>query len=232
MNLPISASDAGPGGWMASRPPPAKQLHSSNVDASNESGANCRNTSSMVAATTSPPSTRRMIARWVTHTPFGRSVDPDVYITYARFSASAPPSTASPDCAEIDAASASSRTGYAAPTGIESSNAVVVTTTATSAASQIAATRAGGNVGSTGTYAPPALRIAITATTASTERSRQTPTRTSGRTPRPARCRASRFALASSSAYDSRPSAHATAMASGRRAAQCWSPWWTHASRR
>src|SRR3546814_294704 len=61
--------------------------------------------------------------------------------------------------------------------------------------------RSGGLAGSSGTYAPPALRMPRTLTTRSTDRSRQTATRTSDETPYACRQWASWLALASSSPY-------------------------------
>src|SRR5215471_9125479 len=77
------------------------------------------------------------------------------------------------------------------------------------------ATRSAGCSGSTGTYAPPAFATPSTAATISTDRGSDTPTSTSGPTPRSISARARRFARAFSSRYDTSSSPHSTAIAFG-----------------
>src|ERR1700716_3847722 len=67
----------------ASLPPFNNAPQISKVDASNDSGAICKMTSSGPRVAKSLSSTSRSTALWGTTTPLGRPVDPDVYMTYA-----------------------------------------------------------------------------------------------------------------------------------------------------
>ena len=79
------------------------------------------------------------------------------------------------------------------------------------------ASRSAGYAGSSGTYAAPALRMPSCATTMSTARSTHSPTSAPRPIPRARSTRASRFAPASSSPYESEPAVLSIARTSGWR---------------
>src|SRR5574341_313121 len=95
---PSSPAVGTPSRYKTHFPPCSSGPHSSSVEASNDTGANCKNTSSGPNSAYSTPNTSRNTPRCLTSTPFGTPVDPDVYVTYARSSRLAPlanPSTLS-----------------------------------------------------------------------------------------------------------------------------------------
>src|ERR1051326_2885713 len=116
-------------------------------------------------------------------TPFGRPVDPEVQITYASASGGltrAPrPALSRPNCSR----SWSSHSGLPATCGSPAPNSDSLTITCAPLSSSINCSRPAGYLGSSGTYAPPAFKIPSSATTNSTERPMQTPTRLSQPTP-------------------------------------------------
>ena len=105
--------------------------------------------------------------------------------------------------------------------GRGSSDSTVTSTSAFESAS-MNSNRSAGSSGSSGTYAPPAFRMARRPTTSSSDRSRLIATTDSEPTPTDWRCRASWFARALSSAYVSRSSSNTTARASGERSHLCF----------
>ena len=121
------------------------------------------------------------------HTPLGRPVEPEVYITYARLSAVVAVGGGVAGKALIAAASASIRITGAAPVGDTASpagndapSAPVVSTAATSASASMKLSRSAGAFDSSGRYAAPAFSTASIATTRSLERSSSSPTTRSG----------------------------------------------------
>src|SRR5262249_7873163 len=88
---------------LPSPPPPprhnAPQI--ANVDASNDTGANCPMLSSSPNSAYPVPNTSRSTPRCNTSTPFGSPVDPDVYVTYASPSPPAPLESRSTDSRPI-----------------------------------------------------------------------------------------------------------------------------------
>src|SRR4030081_3552726 len=111
-------------------------------------------------------------------------------MTWAGGCASSASSGARVDCAAMAAASASSRTtaerALALARASRSSNASCVTSTRACASPSMKARRGGGYCGSSGRYAPPALRMPSSPTMSSSERARHSPTTVSGPTPKPA----------------------------------------------
>src|SRR5258706_8212111 len=91
-----------------------------------------------------------------------------------------------------------------------------VSTSGAPARARVLAIRSGGNCGSMGKYAPPALKIASTAVIQSRLRSVTTPTTPSRVSPRASRARATRLARALSSPYVRCLDPCRAAMASGR----------------
>jgi hypothetical protein len=77
---PMSTTET-PAGATTSRAPPASVAHTSNVVASKETDDTASTTSEVDGATTSGPVTSPAMARWVTRTPLGTPVDPEVNMT-------------------------------------------------------------------------------------------------------------------------------------------------------
>src|SRR5229473_3944613 len=135
----------------------------------------------------------------VTPTPLGRPVDPDVYITYARFSpvtplpshfSSPPPSSLPSSLLLLPSSSTLSHslsrlTTSPQCTGNFPLTLSCVNTTAACVSSIMYCNRSPGYPGSSGTYTPPARSTPNIPTTISTLRSTHNPTRTSAPSPTP-----------------------------------------------
>jgi hypothetical protein len=115
-NPPSSDADSAPCGPTARTAPLASAPQISNVAASNDGGASCATTSPGVTGQNPLSLTSRPTAAWVTVTPLGTPVDPEVYITYAASEAASPgtgstaassPVTRSPSTTTAGPASAS-----------------------------------------------------------------------------------------------------------------------------
>src|SRR5579872_4484845 len=180
-----------PGGGSTRVPPAAHARQTSRMLASNPAAANCStrapgpaaNRSSSAAANAPTPA-------WVTTTPFGVPVEPDVKITYA-------------GCAR------DGRTPRGTgPAGRSPRQASV---TDAPAAVRMNSRRSAGSAGSTGRYAAPACTTATSSVSHSGDRGIDTATTDSG----PGRPPATRAAAASSAAYVTATSPHTTATPSG-----------------
>ena len=148
---------------------------------------------------------------WVTCTPLGAPVEPDVEMTYAT---SSPSSSASRALAHTSTAR-STETNFAPASASRAPTAAFPSRKRARASRTVATRRASGCAGSSARYAPPDFHTASAATTAAAERSWQSATGTPGPTPTErSRC-ASPFARPSSSAKVRAPPASVIATAFG-----------------
>src|SRR5438067_768251 len=178
-----TSASTSPAGATTTRPPRNNGTHNSYVDASNANGE-CTNTRSCPLPPNRRSNTKPTTSRCRTPTPFGTPVDPDVYSTYAKHSGSTPTTNGSTNSPESDASPSNTTNGPPWTDAAVDPHTPSVTTTDTPACPNTNRIRSTGARTSTGTYAPPAFNTASTATTISTDRSTNTPTRPSGRTPR------------------------------------------------
>ncbi len=181
-----------PRGATTTSPPASSGTHSSYVEASKASGE-CSRTRSWAPPAKDRSAARATMLSWVTTTPLGVPVDPDVNIAYA----SRPGSTGT----------AGSWSGMPSASGVRtrtpggsSRSSRSVTTSGAPACARTSRSRAAGERTSSGTYRPPAFRTPRIVTTASKERSRYRATGVSGPTPSASSRCANRLARRSSSA--------------------------------
>ena len=151
-STPLRTSDRGAGTRQALCP---QASHISSQDASNatESPAMTRSWSPIGSSSRNnrdSASTNAAADRWVTATPFGVPVEPDVKITQASSEGA------------TGAAGHTSRDGSCEPR--EAMTSPLPTTAATCASSKTRRARSSGSSASTGTYAAPAIRTPMMAT--------------------------------------------------------------------
>src|SRR6185436_6142184 len=159
-------------GYRTSRPPCSNAPQISKVDASNVTGASCRNTSSGPNSAYPGPKRSLITPRCVTSTPFGSPVDPDVYVTYARSSRTTPPPGVPSDSFPISL-HPESRYTTSLPDNTPSPSTPLslswVSRTSTSASLTRNSRRSFGYEGSRGTYPAPAFTIPSSPTTSSSD---------------------------------------------------------------
>src|SRR3954466_14001717 len=142
-----SASGVGSGADSTTQQPPPRSGHQmSNVDASNASGEAWRKTSCGPTLTTSPHASDTTFW-WLTPTALGVPVDPDVYMTYARFDG---PTSATTGSAVMRSWSASRSTTWHPSSPRVARSAAVVSTAVARVSSIIQASRSRGWLGSSG----------------------------------------------------------------------------------
>src|SRR5580698_2614465 len=157
----------------------------SKVVASNDGDPVDNHTSPDPSFINPPPFTKLMILPCSTITPFGRPVDPDVYITYARSFDDSVVSTALTASLPISSHPPSSNTTFRPPPLTFSPHPSLLNTISDPISDSMYPIRSCGYSGSIGTYAPPAFNIPSIPTISSTDRSMHTGTSTPSRTPSP-----------------------------------------------
>src|SRR6202042_3607361 len=204
--------------------PAASVTHTSDTAASKLNEANASTFTPPVTPNTGPCATVRFTTPpWVTCTPFGAPVDPEVYITYASWPATTPAPGGGQAGAAATAATVSGSSSVITrirPAGSSSTIAAVPASTLAWLSASMNASRPAGYPGSSGRYAPPAFHTASIATTMPAPRSRHNPTTDSPPTPTPRGSPPSRSARSSSPPYLSDTPPHVTATTSGPTAAR------------
>ncbi|GAA4680601.1 hypothetical protein GCM10023197_41270 [Gordonia humi] len=183
--------------------------NSSHTDTSKVIGVFCSTRSAAEIGWSASIHARRFTtARWLTVTPFGRPVEPDVNNVYAASSAASGRSRtvsvigATEPSTGVEASTTSARVS---PAGTASRSAT--STIAAPAVVSMYSMRSSGRSESTGTYCPPAATTAWTATIISIDRGTATATAVSGPTPAAISSRARVFTRAPNSVNDTlRPS--------------------------
>ncbi len=147
-----AGSRCSPGAATTSAAPVISGHHSSHTEASKPNGVLCS-----MRSCGSRPNSRCAHIRWlanppcVTTTPFGRPVEPDVYITYAACSGpGTSPATGSADLASPSAAASAPSSTTASPSGNSSANSDRVITHTGRQSASMSPTRSAGYSGSTG----------------------------------------------------------------------------------
>src|SRR5207247_1374803 len=175
-----STSVGRPDSPAATLPPLTNGQNTSATDASKLTVAFCSTRSPSPSPNTSLIHLRQLLTPpWLTITPFGTPVDPDVYITYARFSGCITTSSSPSPLFS----SSTTTTSHPSPDSLPSSPRLVTSSLAPASRS-ISRFLASGYSGSSPRYAPPALSTPSRPTTCSTDLSMHTPPTSSNPSPR------------------------------------------------